>query len=585
MRRRLFHGVLILVSTIMLLGLLSVGANAASSYPYGKMTFSTMPTNWQRITVKVGDVTMPLSRFPVGHVSNDAETEYLSVAEMREYGINKSSPLWVKGTTCVGFARHVYASLFYKYPQDATVDPALGTSFGNSQFYYDVIYEIYGARELAAGYSAATLKDLFSYCRPGAVFSAGHHTMVIMAIYDDGFLIYDCNFSGPYQIDVRKYTWQGFVDSMGGRGIQGLHMPVYYPGFTYSQGGGTAAASAYPLDKSAAGEYIVYYCEALNVRANPSESADKLGRIPVGTTVNVIGTYNGWGQINYNNTTAWASMDYLKPKAKEVTVTFDGNGATPSFTSRVYTAGSYFGTMPTASKANRVLAGWANGSTVYTEASVVPAAGTLALKAKWGVLTFVDVDEDAWYAKNVENGTNLGLFAVDVYFNPNAYTTRAQFITVLGREYERESGTTIVGTGNGGFSDVIPGTYYARYVVWGQRNGIVAGYGNGKFGTNDNVTREQLATFLFRMAKKTGLTSETKSYSTALLSRFKDSGNVSDYAKQAMCWAVDVGILVGDDKGNLNPKSPATRAEMATMFVRYVNYFNTTPRTNNDILR
>ena len=61
MRRRLFHGFLILVSTIMLLGLLSVGANAAG-YPYGQMTFTAMPSNWQNVTVKVGNVTMPLSR-------------------------------------------------------------------------------------------------------------------------------------------------------------------------------------------------------------------------------------------------------------------------------------------------------------------------------------------------------------------------------------------------------------------------------------------------------------------------------------------------------------------------------------------
>ena len=580
MRRRLFHGVLILVSTIMLLGLLSVAANAAS-YPYGKMTFSTMPTNWQNITVKVGNVTMPLSRFPDGHVSNDAETEYLSVQEMQEYGISRSSSLWVRGSTCVGFARHVYAALFYKYPQNATMDTALGTSFANSYYYYDVIKEVYGTKELAPGYSAATLKELFSYCRPGAVFSAGHHTMVLMAIYDNGFLIYDCNFSGPYEIDVRMYTWDRFVSSMGSRGIQGLHMPVYYPGFTYSTGSG------YPLNTAEAGEYVVYFCTELNVRAQPSDSwqSDKLGKLPAGTTVNVLGTYNGWGQINYNGTLAWLSMDYLKPKAKEVSVTFDGNGATPSFTSRVYTAGEYFGTMPSASKTNRTLIGWSSGTNVYTEASIVPAAGSLALKAKWGVLTFLDVDESAWYAKYVEDGTNLGLFMRADYFNPTSNSTRAQFITVLGREYERETGTTITGTGNGGFSDVVPGSYYSKYVVWGARNGIVLGMGNGTFGTKDNLTREQLATFLFRMASKSGLVSGSSSFDTSVLQRFGDGSKVSDYAKQAMSWAVSVKILMGDDKGKLNPKSPATRAEMATMFSRYVNYYNTTPKSAASILR
>ena len=581
MRRRLFHGFLILVSTIMLLGLLSVGANAAG-YPYGQMTFTAMPSNWQNVTVKVGNVTMPLSRFPVGHVSNDNEVQYLSADELREYGITStSSRIDIKGWTCVGFARHVYTALFYKYPQNATVDTALGTSYGNSPFYYDVIKEVYGARELAPGYSAATLKELFSYCRPGAVFSAGHHTMVLMAIYNDGFLIYDCNFSGPYEIGVQKYSYDGFVRSMGQRGIQGLHMPVYYPGFTYSTGGG------YPLNKADAGDYVVYHCEALNVRAMPSDAwtSDKLGRIPVGTTVSVIGTYNGWGQINYNGTLAWVSMDYLKPKAQEVSVTFDGNGATPSFTSRIYTAGDYFSVMPTVQKANRTLIGWTNGNAVYTEASIVPAAGSLALRAKWGVLTFLDVDESAWYAKYVEDGTNQGLFMRADYFNPTSQTSRAQFVTVMGREFERETGTTIVGSGNGGFSDVIPGTYYSRYVVWGARNGIVLGFGNGRFGTNDNVTREQLATFLYRMAVKSGLTHETSSTDISVLRRFGDSGKVSDYAKQSMCWAVSVGILVGDNWGNLNPKSPATRAEMATMFSRYVKYYNTTPRVAASTLK
>ena len=241
--------------------------------------------------------------------------------------------------------------------------------------------------------------------------------------------------------------------------------------------------------------------------------------------------------------------------------------------------------MPSASKTNRTLIGWSNGSNVYTEASIVPAAGSLALKAKWGVLTFLDVDESAWYAKYVEDGTNLGLFMRADYFNPTSNSTRAQFITVLGREYERETGTTITGTGNGGFSDVVPGSYYSKYVVWGARNGIVLGMGNGTFGTKDNLTREQLATFLFRMASKSGLVSGSSSFDTSVLQRFGDGSKVSDYAKQAMSWAVNVKILVGDNNGKLNPKSPATRAEMATMFSRYVNYYNTTPKSAASILR
>ena len=587
MRKRLFHGLLILVSTMMLMGLLAVGANAAG-YPYGKMTFSSMPSNWQNVRVTVGDVTMPLSRFPVGHVSNDTEVQYLSTAELREYGItNTSSRIDVRGWTCVGFARHVYAALFYKYYQNASIDTGLGTSFGNSWAYYDVIYEVYGTRELSGGYSAATLKDLFSYCRPGAVFSAGSHTMVLMAIYDDGFLIYDCNYSGPYEVDIRKYTWQGFVDSRGNRGIQGLHMPKYYPGFSYSTGGGGTDVdpSAYPLNKDDAGEYVVYFCEALNVRTYPSTNADKLGRIPAGTTVTVAGSYNGWAQITYNGQTAWVSMDYLKPKAQEVAVRFDGNGATPSFTSRTYTAGDYFGTMPDVRKANRVLIGWtSNGYNTYTEASIVPAVGALSLKAKWGILSYLDVEETTWCAQYVERAANLGLVSRASNFGPSSNATRAQFVTVLGREYERESGKTITASGNGGFPDVAAGAYYSKYVVWGANNGIVLGYTDGRFGTNDNVTREQLATLLYRMAVKSGLTYESQQVNTSLLNQFHDGSTVSNYAKAGLCWAIQKGIVKGDTNGDLRPKASCTRAEMATMFCRYVDYYNSTSRVSANLL-
>ena len=598
MRKRLLHILVVLTCTVLMFGALTFGANAAYGKPafkstYGKMSFSSMPSNWQNMRVTVGNVTMPLSRFPKGHVSNDNEVAYVSLSELQEYGISTTSnPIWTKGTTCLGFSRHVYAALFYKYPADATMDTALGSSFeNNSQNYYDVIYELYGTKRLTAGYTKEQVQDLFSYCRPGAVFAtekgSRFHSMVVMAIFKEGLLIYDCNFSGPYEIDIRMYTWQSFVDAFGNRDIVGLHMPVYYPGFSYSTGGGGTSVdpSAYPLDKSAAGDYVVYFCDALNVRAYPSTDAEKLGRIPAGTTVAVAGTYNGWAQITYNGTTAWVSTDYLKPKTQEVTVTFDGNGATPSFTSRTYTAGEYFGTMPDVRKSNRVLIGWtSNGNNTYTEASIVPAVGTLSLKAKWGILTYLDVEETTWYAQYVERAANLGLVSKASYFGPSSNATRAQFVTILGREYERESGRTITASGNGGFQDVSAGAYYSKYVVWGANHGLIMGYGNGKFGTNDNVTREQMATLLYRMAVKSGLTNEIQQANTSVLNRFGDASEVSNYAKTGLCWAIQVGIVQGDTNGNLRPKSSSTRAEMATMFCRYVDYYNSTSRVSANLL-
>ena len=157
MRKRLLHILVVLTCTVLMFGALTFGANAAYGKPafkstYGKMSFSSMPSNWQNMRVTVGNVTMPLSRFPKGHVSNDNEVAYVSLSELQEYGISTTSnPIWTKGTTCLGFSRHVYAALFYKYPADATMDTALGSSFeNNSQNYYDVIYELYGTKRLTA---------------------------------------------------------------------------------------------------------------------------------------------------------------------------------------------------------------------------------------------------------------------------------------------------------------------------------------------------------------------------------------------------------------------------------------------------
>jgi hypothetical protein len=107
---------------------------------------------------------------------------------------------------------------------------------------------------------------------------------------------------------------------------------------------------------------------------------------------------------------------------------------------------------------------------------------------------------------------------------------------------------------------VANGAWYTNAVLWASQNGIVNGYGT-TFGPNDKITREQLAVILWRYAGKPAATQ------TSL--NFSDAGKVSSWAKDAMLWATEVGIIQGNENG-LNPGGNATRAEAATMVMRYL---------------
>ena len=556
MKVRLRRLALLCGCVTVLLCMFSLGANA--------YTYEKMPSNWEDVKVTVGNVTMPLERYPSG-AWFDPEKHIMTAQEAAEYGISKQVDL--RGWECVGFARYVYTALFYKFPANATIDTDLAYSGGNSYAYTNVIKNVLGTNTLAAGFSASTIKQLFTSCRPGAVMRLGGHSMVLMAIFDDGCLIYDANYSSNNEVSVRKYTWDSFVSTFGSRTMTALHMPTYYPGYFYSTGG---SQDGYDINTSTAGTYEVYNCTELNVRALPSTGSSKVGTIKAGSTVEILGTYNNWAKIFYENTWRWVFMDYLRPVSVEVRVTFDANGGTISYTSGTYQAGSAFGTLPTGTKTDRTLVGWTYGGTTYTENSKVPNVKELLLKAQWCILEYRDVTESSWFAPYVERGYQLGLISRDTAFNPDTNASRAHIVTVLGREYERETGTSLTNVSCDTFTDVISGSFYERYVAWGAESGIVHGVGNSAFAPNQDVTREQIATFLYRMAKYQKMTDG--SYDESGLSSFKDSAKVSLFAREAMSWAVNVGILQGDDQGCLNPQNPARRCEMVTMFTRFADY-------------
>lgn len=177
---------------------------------------------------------------------------------------------------------------------------------------------------------------------------------------------------------------------------------------------------------------------------------------------------------------------------------------------------------------------------------------------------FADVPANAWYVDAIGYATEHSLFngTGANTFSPDAPMTRAMLVTVLHR-YE---GTPSLGTN--GYSDVPNGQWYSNAVAWASAAGVVNGTGEGKFSPEVSLTREQLATILYRYCVHKSYTSDQR----ADLSRFPDGNKVSSYAATAMQWAVSAGLVNGNDVGGtvyLNPQGQATRAQVAAILMRF----------------
>ena len=175
-------------------------------------------------------------------------------------------------------------------------------------------------------------------------------------------------------------------------------------------------------------------------------------------------------------------------------------------------------------------------------------------------MPFTDVHEGDWFYEEVlyayENGLMNGVG--DNRFAPNSATTRGMLVTIL---YRLEGEPAV--TGEAGFDDV-GDTWYTDAVIWAAANDIVNGIGDNQFGPENTLTREQLVTMLYRYAEAAGYDVSA----AADLSGYPDAGKVQTYAQEAMSWAVADGIVEGMD-GNLNPAGNASRAQIATILMRF----------------
>ncbi len=194
---------------------------------------------------------------------------------------------------------------------------------------------------------------------------------------------------------------------------------------------------------------------------------------------------------------------------------------------------------------------------VFTALTVVAASADTKMP-------FTDVEND-WYFSSVDYVWEHGIMkgVSDKQFSPHGLTTRAEIVTIL----SRLSGENVDGmSASQSFKDVVVGEWYTDPVGWGVANKIVNGYEDNTFRPDLPVSRQELAALIARYMKL-----KNQSFpENPLIESFKDQGKISDWAEESCETVRLAGIIGGDEKGNFNPESNATRAEIATMIMRYM---------------
>lgn len=195
--------------------------------------------------------------------------------------------------------------------------------------------------------------------------------------------------------------------------------------------------------------------------------------------------------------------------------------------------------------------------------TLTPAAGFAAENTASSGAGYTDVAQDAWYKDAVDYVTDNGLLVgvADDQFGPEQNVTRAMVVTVMWRQ----SGAP-ASDGESAFTDVPDGEWYTAAVAWGADNGMVAGMSDTTFEPNTPVTREQLVAFMQRFAQKNG--EDTSVGDGSVLDAYTDADAVSDWAENAMIWALENGVISGMTDTTIAPQGNATRAQYAAILQR-----------------
>ena len=272
-------------------------------------------------------------------------------------------------------------------------------------------------------------------------------------------------------------------------------------------------------------------------------------------------------------------------------VTFEANGGEGAMAPQGFVNGRAEAlNANTFTREGYAFSGWStseNGSVAYTDGQSVTLSADTTLYAQWKsagstvtpggtedapaeedddcpLANFTDLDETKWYHDGVhwalENGVMAGVG--DRKFEPSSPATRAMIAQILWNMEGQPVVNYVLE-----YSDVVNEKWYTKAVRWAASEGVMSGYGNGLFGTEDNVTREQLVTILYNNAKVQGMDVSVGEDTNIL--DYDDAFEVSDWAVSAMQWAVGSGLVTGRTATTLNPKDSASRAEIATIVMRY----------------
>ena len=274
---------------------------------------------------------------------------------------------------------------------------------------------------------------------------------------------------------------------------------------------------------------------------------------------------NAFELVEGSVVTASGTGSSIHPGTEETRVYF--NAYSLSRSGRSYPASREVGSFKLRAKS-------AGNYTIHNENYKVSTAGgqdryrcdkadlTVSVAAVSVLERFGDVSADDWFADSVRFAVERGLFegVSDAEFAPDWDMTRAMLVTVL----HRLEGSPLP-PASSGFQDVPPDAWFTDAVTWARYRDIVKGYSATEFRPDHPVSREQLATILYRYAEYKGYEVNSRIDD----SRYYDGGAVSSWAAEAMSWANASGLIVGRTETTLNPGDTATRAEVATILMRF----------------
>ena len=274
-------------------------------------------------------------------------------------------------------------------------------------------------------------------------------------------------------------------------------------------------------------------------------------------TVITQATTSSEGLKRYECTVCGETKDETIPKkasygggTASYTVKFETNGAGTIKSQRINKNGVV--TEPDVStKEGYTFAGWYTDkelTVAYDFATKVTKGFTLY--AKW-----TEIEKESEEDNKLMNGVS------ETEFAPYNTLTRAMLVTVLYRNAGEPATNRSIP-----FADVDMGAYYADGVSWAKQNNIVNGVTENEFAPDANITREQIATIMFRYAQYKGMVAVTLEENL----HFTDSREISEYAVSAMNWAVGTGLMKGKSTETINPKDNATRAEIAAILQRFI---------------